>query len=200
MPASGCASVMLKVLGWALIVIAVIGGIKNLGGDPVETALTVILMIGLGIGLIRRSPKLIGITFCLVLGLIVFMVALPKSNRARMFSQEMTALSSIRTIQTAQQQYYSKYGKYATSLTELGPLTAGAGGPAAADLIDSTLASGEKGGYKFTLSPNADGYMINANPVAFGVSGSRTFYSDQTMGIRQNTGAEPATSNSEGLK
>jgi hypothetical protein len=99
-----------------------------------------------------------------------------------------------------QVQYYSQYGKYATSLTELGPPASGAEGPAAANLIDSTLSSGEKGGYKFTLSANSGGYIINAAPVAFGVSGSRTFYSDQSMVVRQNFGQEPATVNSPEIK
>ena len=56
--------------------------------------------------------------------------------------------------------------QYAASLTELGPPASGAEGPAAANLIDSTLASGEKGGYKFTLSANSGGYVINAAPVS----------------------------------
>jgi hypothetical protein len=33
--------------------------------------------------------------------------------------------------------------------------------------------------------------------VSFGSSGSRTFFSDQSMVIRQNFGAEPATANSK---
>jgi hypothetical protein len=37
-------------------------------------------------------------------------------------------------------------------------------------------------------------------PVAFGVSGSRTFYSDQSMVVRQNFGQEPATANSPEMK
>ena len=59
-------------------------------------------------------------------------------------SQETAAIGAIRTIHTMQVQYYSQYGKYATSLTELGPPTSGAPGPAAADLIDSTLAGGDE--------------------------------------------------------
>ena len=50
------------------------------------------------------------------------------------------------------------------------------------------------------MTGNASGYVINAVPVAFGVSGSRTFYSDQTMTVRQNYGQEPATINSREMK
>jgi type IV pilus assembly protein PilA len=117
-----------------------------------------------------------------------------------MFSQETAAIGAIRTLHTTQVQYYSQYGRYATSLTELGPPTSGAPGPAAADLIDATLASGTKSGHKFTMTGNASGYVINVSPESYGNSGSRTFYSDQTMVIRQNYGQEPATINSPEMK
>jgi hypothetical protein len=42
--------------------------------------------------------------------------------------------------------------------------------------------------------------LINANPVAYGSSGSRSFYSDQSMVIRENYGPEPATVNSKELR
>ena len=117
-----------------------------------------------------------------------------------MYSQETAAIAAIRTIHTAQVQYYSQFGKYAASLTELGPPTSGAAGPAAADMIGNDLSGGLKSGYKFTVTGNPGGYVINANPEAYGSSGSRTFYSDQTMVIRQNYGQEPATPNSPEMK
>ena len=45
-----------------------------------------------------------------------------------------------------------------------------------------------------------EGYTINANPTAFNNTGSRTFYSDQSLTIRQNFGQEPATVTSPELK
>jgi type IV pilus assembly protein PilA len=78
---------------------------------------------------------------------------------------------------------------------QLGPPASGASGPAGADLVDRDLASGEKGGFKFVLTQTQTGYAVNANPVQFGTSGSRTFFSDQSMSIHQHTGQEPATSN-----
>ena len=80
------------------------------------------------------------------------------------------------------------------------PPTSGAPGPASADLIDATLAAGTKSGHKFTMTGNASGYVINVVPESYGNSGSRTFYSDQTMTIRQNYGQEPATINSPEMK
>ena len=148
----------------------------------------------------RRGFSLIELLIVIAIILIIITIALPKFSSAQRYAKETSALGAIRTIHTMQVQYYSQYGKYATSLTELGPPASGAEGPAAANLIDSTLSSGEKGGYKFTLSANSGGYIINAAPVAFGVSGSRTFYSDQSMVVRQNFGQEPATVNSPEIK
>ena len=43
--------------------------------------------------------------------------------------------------------------------------------------------------------------LISPQPMAaFGNSGSRTFYSDQTMVMKQNYGQEPATANSPEMK
>jgi type IV pilus assembly protein PilA len=148
----------------------------------------------------RRGFSLIELLIVIAIILIIIMIAVPKYQSAQRYAKETAALGAIRTIHTMQVQYFSQYGKYATSLTEMGPPSSGAPGPAAADLIDGTLAAGEKGGYQFVVSANAGGYIINAQPTAFGVTGSRTFFSDQSMVVRENRGQEPATVNSPELK
>jgi type II secretory pathway pseudopilin PulG len=132
--------------------------------------------------------------------LIIIMIAAPRLSRARMYSQEVAAMAAIKTLHTVQVQYYSQYGRYATTLAELGPPASGSASPAAADLISNDLASGSKQGYKFTMTGTPGGYIINANPENFNSSGSRTFFSDQSMVIRQNYGQEPATVNSPDAK
>jgi prepilin-type N-terminal cleavage/methylation domain-containing protein len=148
----------------------------------------------------RRGFSLIELLIVIAIILIIITIALPRLSRARMYAQETAALKAIGTIHTAQVQYYSQYGKYATSLTELGPPTSGAASPASADLIGNDLAGGSKQGYKFTVTGNANGYTVNANPESFGNSGSRTFFSDQSMVVRQNYGPENATANSPEMK
>jgi type IV pilus assembly protein PilA len=86
-----------------------------------------------------------------------------------------------------------QYGRYASTLAELGPPAAGAPHAAAAGLISRGLASGEKGGYKYSLRQTEMGYTINANPVAFNNTGKRTFHSDQSLVTHQNSTAEPAS-------
>jgi prepilin-type N-terminal cleavage/methylation domain-containing protein len=148
----------------------------------------------------RRGFSLIELLIVIAIILIIVTIAMPKLNRARMYSQETAAIGAIRTLHTAQVQFNSQYGRFATSLTELGPPASGGPSAAAADLIGNDLSGGEKSGYKFSLTGNPSGYIINANPIAYNSSGSRTFYSDQSMVIRENYGPEPATLNSKELK
>jgi type IV pilus assembly protein PilA len=148
----------------------------------------------------RGGFSLIELLIVIAIILIIIMIAAPRLSRARMYAQETAAIAAIKTIHTVQVQYYSQYGKYATSLQELGPPASGAASPAAADLIGNDLSGGEKQGYKFTMTGTPGGYIVNANPVAFNSSGSRTFYSDQSMVIKQNYGQEPATNNSPEVK
>jgi len=79
----------------------------------------------------------------------------------------------------------------------LGPPASGTDNASAANLISSDLAGGEKQGYRFTLAGTPSGYTITAVPVSFGSTGSRTFFSDQSLAIRENFGQEPATVNSK---
>src|SRR4051794_33925582 len=138
----------------------------------------------------RRGFSLIELLIVIAIILIIITVAVPKYQSAMKFARETAVMEGIKTIHSAEQLYYSTYGKYATSLTELGPPTGGSSpSPSSGDFIDGTLASGVKGGYKFTVSANNGGYIVNANPVVFGVDGGRTFFSDQSHIIRQNFGA-----------
>jgi type IV pilus assembly protein PilA len=148
----------------------------------------------------NRGFSLIELLIVIAIILIIVTVALPKLNNATRYAHETAAIKAIQTIHTMQVQYNSQYGRYAASLTEMGPPATGAATAAAADLIDGGLASGEKSGYKFTMTGNQAGYVINASPVAYGNTGSRTFYSDQSMVIRENDGPEPATATSKELR
>jgi len=148
----------------------------------------------------RRGFSLIELLIVIAIILIIITIALPKFNRASMYAKETAAIAAIKTLHTTQVQYMSQYGRYATTLTELGPPASG--GPTAgnADLISQDLSLGEKGGYKFTMTGNPSGYIITAVPVAYNATGTRTFYSDQSMAIRENSGPEPATAQSKEIR
>ena len=149
----------------------------------------------------RKSGfSLIELLIVIAIILIIVTIAVPKLNNARMNASETAAIGALRAVHEAEVQYYSTYGRYATTLTELGPPTSGAPSPAAADLLQEDMASGTKGGYKFVITATPTGYKINANPVAFGSSGRRTFFSDQSMAVHQNFGQDPASVSSPTLQ
>jgi type IV pilus assembly protein PilA len=148
----------------------------------------------------RRGFSLIELLIVIAIILIIITIAMPKLTHARMFAQETAAIQAVKTIHTGQVQYYSQYGKYAASLTELGPPASGSPSAASADIIGNDLANGEKQGYKFTLAATPGGYTVTAVPTAFGTSGSRTFFSDQSMVIHENDGPEPATAQSKEMR
>jgi len=128
--------------------------------------------------------------------LVIVMIAVPQYNKAIMSAHETAALKTIQTIHTVEVQYYSQFGKYAATLAQLGPPASGADGPAAAGLIPGDLAAGHVNGYIYAVQATPTGYAITAVPESFGGSGRRTFYSDQTLQVRENWTQEPANANS----
>jgi type IV pilus assembly protein PilA len=148
----------------------------------------------------RRGFSLIELLIVIAIILIIITIAVPKYQKTQIFVRETAAIAAIQTIHKMEVQYQSQYGRYAISLTELGPPASGAPSPAAADLIGNDLSNGINKGYKFTLTGTQGGYVINANPINFGSDGNRTFFSDQSMVIRNNFGQEPATATSPELR
>ncbi|HUA17730.1 MAG TPA: prepilin-type N-terminal cleavage/methylation domain-containing protein [Bryobacteraceae bacterium] len=147
-----------------------------------------------------RGFSLIELLIVIAIILIILAIAVPKLGSARMSANEMAVARELQTINTAQTQYMSQFGTFATTLAQLGPPTSGGPGPQAADLIPASLAGGDKDNYLFTLTGTPQGYTVNANPKVFNTSGRRTFFTDQSMILRQNWSADPATASSPEIK
>lgn len=122
--------------------------------------------------------SLIELLIVVAIILIIAAIAIPNFLRAKMAANESSAVSSIHSINTAEIQYASSFPSvgFSPSLIALGPT--------GSSYIDSVLAGGSKAGYLFTYVQNttdipSDGYTINVDPVTRGVTGLRSFYSDQ---------------------
>jgi type IV pilus assembly protein PilA len=148
----------------------------------------------------RRGFSLIELLIVIAIILVIVTIAVPQYNKQMMSAHETAAIQAIQTLHAVETQYYSQFGRYATTLAELGPPASGAAGPAAADLISRDLAEGRKSGYVFTVAATPTGYAISAVPETFNSSGRRTFYSDQTLIVRNNWSQEPANVSSAELK
>jgi len=141
----------------------------------------------------RRGFTLIELLIVISIILVILAIAVPKMNKQMQGAREMAVIREIGSIHQAETQYYSQFGKYAASLSQLGPPISGADGPEGANIIPKVLADGKKNGFTYALTATPSGYAITAVPDSFGNTGSRTFYSDQTLVIRNNWGQEPAT-------
>ena len=144
-----------------------------------------------------RGFTLIELMIVIAIIAIIAAIAIPNLIEARKGSNEAAAIGSLRAIATAQAMYRDRdkdgngINDYAVPDSGIfqTPTQLGAVG-----LIDQNLASGTKQGYNFYVRAVSDQlpaawdprneFFVIAVPVAFGKSGDRLFYLDQTGVIR----------------
>jgi len=127
--------------------------------------------------------------------LILMLMAIPTMGNMKKQGNETSAIQSMRAISMAEVQYESTYpaNGFACTLAALGgDPSSGAPTPAAAQMLQSDLASGYKSGYIFTIGnctkvsingqDRITGYTVTAVPQTVGKSGNRGFCSDQYGG------------------
>jgi type IV pilus assembly protein PilA len=146
----------------------------------------------------NKGFSLIELLIVVAIILVIAAMAIPSLLRSKMAANEASCVASMRTLSRSVISYQTTYGTYPLTLASLGP-----GSPpssTAADLVDSILAVGIKSGYTITYTPTSpDTYELSAVPITAGVSGSRTFFTDQTGVIRSGTSAVMATASSTPL-
>jgi hypothetical protein len=106
-------------------------------------------------------------------------------------ANQASAVGALRTFNTAEVTYASIYTHgFSPDLKSLGRAS-GTPSESNAGLIDPTLTSGTRNGYKFLYTPgpkDSSGtittYSIVARPVEFGRTGHNSYYTDQSCVIR----------------
>jgi type IV pilus assembly protein PilA len=138
----------------------------------------------------QKGFSLVELLSVVAIILIIAAIVIP-NLLSKIAANEASAVNSLRLLNTACVLYATTYGGHPTTLAKLKP--AARATSTAADLIDAVLASGTKSGYKllFAATANSNGaattYTIKANPVTRGIAGQRSFVTDQTAVIRENT-------------
>jgi len=141
----------------------------------------------------RRGFTLIELLIVIAIVTILVTIAAVKLPRVLMSAREMAALKAVKAIQTAEVMYLSRFNRYAVSLAELGPPQSGEANASAGDCIGADVSNGIKQGYKYIVTGRPGGYTVEAVPENYGSSGSKTYYSDDSMTVHEHEGPEPAT-------
>ncbi len=148
-----------------------------------------------------RGFSLIELLIVIAIILIILAIAVPKLGSAKMNANEMAVLREIQTITSMQTQYMSQFGTlrhHAGRARAARQRRTGASGRRS----DSRQPRIRRQG-RLYCSPwrrHPQGYTLNVNPKAYNSTGRRTFYTDQSMIIRQNWSAEPANASSPEFK
>jgi type II secretory pathway pseudopilin PulG len=118
--------------------------------------------------------------------LIIVAITVPSLLRAGSAQREGSAIGTLKMLNMACMEYSGSFGRYPSALSDLQKDASGSPTSTAADLIDSSLATGTKDGYVFTYvrGEGGTGYTIAAQPAKAHQTEARYFFTDQSGVLR----------------
>jgi prepilin-type N-terminal cleavage/methylation domain-containing protein len=153
----------------------------------------------------KKGFSLIELLIVVAIILIIAAIAIPNLLRSRIAANEASATATLRTLNTSEVTYASTYNSgFTDDLHMLGAPGSGQPTNNLSDLADPILSGNAPGGsatgftkngFAFVYThagqsyPQISSYAVNADPMARGSSGQRSFYSDQSAVVRANATA-----------
>jgi type IV pilus assembly protein PilA len=155
--------------------------------------------------------SLIELLIVVAIILIIAAIAIPNLLKAQRAANESAAVSDVHTITTAAVVYGSAWSNgFPPNFAAFGGLGGSAGTCDFANLLDQTLVASpsERSGYQFAYqvigapvaaapgcsSPGYNEFVVTAVPVALGLTGTRSFCSDEANIVHYDTSGARASS------
>lgn len=143
-------------------------------------------------GILKKDKGFTLVEIMVVIAVIVVIAAIgiPGIMRQRVNANEASAAAALKTLSAAAVTYRASHTTYPFQLSDLYQPNA--------EYIDSSLASGSRQGYNYTLTGNEDGFNITAVPSKPNITGTRYYFVDSD-GVIRSSSTGPATPESPAI-